>query len=150
MAVGTFTPYSNAIFNISKALINLSSDTFVMILATTSYTPAPDTNATFTNLSANEVANGLGYTTGGVVLTGVSNTLSSATVTWTTASATWATATFTCRYGIICKRAAGSLVAGDLLVGFVDLTGSGSVTGQGGSFVVAPNAGGWFSLTHSP
>lgn len=151
MTVGTFTSYSNCVFNISKAQINLSADTFVMVLVTSAYTPAPDTNSTWANVSASEVATGGGYTVGGVVLSSVSCTLTGATVTWTSASVSWSAATFTCKYAVIVRRAGGSLVSGDLLVGYVDLSsGGGSITAQGGSFVVAPNASGFFTLSHTP
>lgn len=150
MAVGSFTVYSNAVLNISTAALNLNSGTYVMALITNSYTPAPNTDATWTNVSADEVGTGLGYTAGGVVLGSISCTLSTATVTFTSASGSWSTATFTCRYAVIVNRAGGSLASTDKLVGYVDLTGGGSVTGQGGTFTVAPNASGWFTITHSP
>lgn len=152
MSVGTFTVYSNAALNISKAAINLGSDSFYMILVSSAYTPAPNTDATYSNVSANELATGSGYTVGGVKLTSVTDTLSTATVTFTSASVSWSSATFTCKYAVIVRSASGTgLVAGDYLLGYVDLSsGGGSVTGQGGTFTVSPNASGWFTITHSP
>lgn len=150
MSVGNFTVYSNAVLNIGTAALNLNAGTYVMALLTNSYTPAPNTDATWTNISANELATGAGYTAGGVVLGSVTFTLATATATFTSASATWSSATFTCRYAVIVNRAGGSLASSDKLVGYVDLTGGGSVTGQGGQFVVSPNASGWFTVTHSP
>ena len=86
MPAGSFTVYSNGALNLSKAAINLSTDTLVMILATTAYVPAPNTDALWSAVSANEVATGLGYTVGGVVLAGLSDTLTTATVTFTCAA----------------------------------------------------------------
>lgn len=153
MSVGTFTVYSNAVLNISTAAINLNSDTIVMVLVTAAYTPAVNTDATWANVSSNEVATGNGYTQGGQALTSQSCTLTTATVTFTSATAgvSWSAATFTCKYAVLVRRAGGSLASTDKLVGYADLSsGGGSVTGQGGTFTVQPNASGWFTLTHSP
>lgn len=149
MAVGTYTVYSNTLLNVATAKINLSTDTFVMVLLTSSYTPAADTHSTWSQVSANETS-GAGYNAGGVVLTGVACTLSGALVTFTTASGTWNAASFTAKYAAIVKRAAGALAGTDLLIGYVDLNTSGSVTGQGGAFVVSPSVNGWFQLSHTP
>ena len=151
MAAGSVTVYSNGVLNLTKAAMNLASDTFVCILATSSYTPAPNTDSTYANVSANEVASGGGYTTGGVVLTSVTDTLTSATVTYTAAAVSWSSATITAKYAVIIHRAGGSLVSGDLLLSYVDLnSGGGSVSSTNGTFTITWNAAGIFTLTHTP
>lgn len=151
MAAGTVTVYSNAVLNLTKAAMNLSSDTFVCILVTSGYTPAPNTDSTYANVSANEVAAGGGYTTGGVVLTSVTDTLTTATVTYTAAASSWSSATITAKYAVIVRRASGSLVSGDLLVSYVSLdSGGASVSSTNATFTVAWNASGIFTLTHTP
>ncbi|WP_428485935.1 hypothetical protein [Rhodopila sp.] len=151
MAAGNVTVYSNAALALTKAAMNLASDTFVCILVTASYTPAPNTDATYANVSANEVATGGGYTQGGVVLTSVTDTLSGATVTYNAAAASWSSATITAQYAVIVHRAGASLASTDLLLSYVNLnSGGGSVSSTNGTFSVTWNASGIFTLTHTP
>jgi hypothetical protein len=151
MAAGAWTVYSNAALNISKGSFNLSTDNLNIILVTNSYTPAPNTHSTYADVSANELSTAGGYTNGGQTLTGVSDTLATATVTFTSGNPSWAS--FTAgpfRYGVIVRRAGGSLVSGDLLLCYSDLGGGSSITGAGGTFTVTINASGIFTITHSP
>ena len=150
MAAGSFTVYSNAALGMSKGSFNLASDTLVMTLLTSSYTPAPNTDATWTTISANEVSTGSGYTAGGVVLSGVSDTLSSATVTFTCTAPTWASFSAVFRYAVIVRRAGGALAGTDLLLSYCDCSGGGSITGGGGTLTITPNASGIFTITHTP
>lgn len=149
MAASAFTAYSNAVLGISKGSFNLSTDTLVMVLLTNSYTPAPNTDTTWTTILANEVATGGGYTAGGVVLS-VTDTLSTATVTFTCTAPTWATFTAVFRYAVIVRRAGGALAGSDLLLCYTDATGGGSITGGGGTLTITPNASGIFTITHTP
>lgn len=151
MAAGAWTVYSNAALSMSKASFNLSTDNYNIILVTNSYTPAPNTDSTYANVSANELSTAGGYTNGGQTLTSVSDTLTAATVTFTSANPSWAS--FTAgpfRYGVIVRRAGGSLVSGDLLLCYSDLGGGSSISGAGGTFTVTINASGIFTITHSP
>ena len=150
MAAGAFTVYSNAALGMSKGSFNLSTDTYVMILVTNTYTPAANTDHLYSDVSANELTTSGGYTVGGDVLAGVTDTLTTATVTFTCTAPTWAAFTNTFRYAVIIRRAGGSLVAGDLLLCFCDCTGGGSITGGGGTLTITPNASGIFTITHSP
>ena len=50
------------------------ANTFKAALLTSAWTPAPSTNAVWADISTNEVANGNGYTTGGVTCTGAGTT----------------------------------------------------------------------------
>lgn len=151
MAAGSFTVYSNAALELGKANFNLASDTFVMVLMTSSYTPAPNTDQQWSDILANQVATGGGYTTGGVVLSGVTFTLSTATSTFTCTAPAWAAFTATFKYAVIVRRAGGALANGDLLLCYADAnSGGGSITGGGGTLTITPNASGIFTITHSP
>ena len=151
MTVSSFTVYSNSVLGITQGKVNLSSDTLVMALLSASYTPAPDTHSTWANVSATEIASGLGYTQGGVVLTGQTDTLTGAVVTFTSNPVQWATATFTAKYAVIVRRAGGALAGTDVLIGFVDLNSGGTtVVGQGGTFSISPSVNGWCQLSHTP
>jgi hypothetical protein len=151
MAAGAWTVYSNAMLGMSKASFNLSTDTYAITLVTNSYTPAPNTDTLWSSVSANELTTAGGYTAGGIVLASETDTLATATVTFTSASPTWTTfSAGPFRYGVIVRRAGGSLVAGDLLLCYSDLGGGSSITGTGGTFTVTISGSGIFTLTHSP
>lgn len=150
MAAGNPNLYSNCLLSMSKAAINLSSDTLCCTLITSSYTPAPNTDAQWSAVSANETS-GTGYTAGGIVLTSVTDTLTGGTVTFTAANVSWTTSTITAKYAVIVRRAGGSLVSTDLLISYVDLNSSGgSVSTTAGTFSITWNASGIFTITHTP
>lgn len=149
MAAGSFTLYDNVVLAISDGGINLGSDTLVLTLHTTSYTPAVSTDATWANVSASELTTANGYTAGGVSLS-KTNTLASGTVTFTASAATWSSFSATFRYGVITRRAGASLASTDKLVCYCDLGGGSSVTGGGGTLTITPNASGIFTISHTP
>jgi hypothetical protein len=151
VAASAFTVYSAAALAISKGSHNLATDTIVCTLHTTSYTPAANTDATWADVSATELSTASGYTAGGVALASQTDTLSTATVTFTATSPTWASfSAGPFRYAVLTRRASGSLVSGDKLICYSDLTGSGSLTGAGGSFTITISGSGIFTLTHTP
>ena len=150
MAASAYTVYSNAALEMGNGSFDLNADTYVATLVTNSYTPNANTDAQWSAVSANEVATGGGYTAGGVVLSGVSSTLATATVTFTFTSPTWASFSATFRYIVIVRRAGGSLASSDLLLCYCDATGGGSITGGGGTLTITTNASGAFTITHSP
>jgi hypothetical protein len=151
MSAGAFTVYTKAIQNIGDGSFNLPSDTLVMALLTSAYTPAPNTDALWSDVSANEVVTGSGYTAGGVVLSGVTWTISTATNTLTCTAPTWATFSATFKYAVIVRRASASLAGTDKLLSYVDgNSGGGSVVVGGGTLTITPNASGIFNVTHTP
>jgi hypothetical protein len=52
-------------YQLAKKLIDMDTDTFKICLMATGFTFNKDTHATWTDVSASELANGNGYTTGG-------------------------------------------------------------------------------------
>lgn len=151
MAASAFTLYSNAVLELTKGQMNLSSDTFIMALINNSYTPAPDTDALWSAVSANELSTASGYTAGGVVLASETDTLTTATVKFTATSPSWTSfSAGPFRYGVIARRAGGSLVSGDLLLCYSDLSGGGTITGSGGTYTITISASGIFQATHTP
>lgn len=152
MPAGNFTVYTAANENIHKGLIDLDTDNFNCFLATSSYTPDANTHDTYSDVSANEVANGSGYTTGGITISPLTVTKSGAVVTVDSATnPSWtASGTITAKYAVVSKRAGGSLTGTDLLLGYVDLeTGGGSVSATNAAFTVTWNASGLFTSTRS-
>jgi hypothetical protein len=151
MAAGAFTLYSKAVLELTKGQINLSADTFVMALLTGSYVPAPNTDALWSDIAANELATGGGYTAGGLVLASETDTETAGVLTFTAASPSWASfSAGPFRYGVIVRRAGGALAGTDLLLCYSDLTGGGTVTGSGGAYTVTISGSGVFQVTHTP
>lgn len=148
MAAGNFT-----FFNIAKGRWNgttATTDSFKAVLTTSSQALA----ATFTGGSGqaryadltNEVANGNGYTTGGVVLGSVTWNQSTATWTFDAADSTWnlTGGGITFKYIVIFD----DTVANDPLVGFIDAdTGGGSLSPTAGTLTIQWNASGIFTLS---
>lgn len=113
--------YGNGLLKICNGSIDVDTDTFKLLLATSSYTPNRDTHD-FRDDVTNEVANGSGYTTGGVTLSGIALSVDATShqmridcndPSWTfTASVSW-------RYGVVYKSRGGASSADELL-GLID------------------------------
>lgn len=98
--------------------INVSTDTFYIMLVTSSYTPNKGTHAKRSDVT-NEVS-GTGYTAGGQVCTcTAANDTSLHKETFTFATAPWAGATITARGAVIYKHR-GGLASADELVAYQD------------------------------
>lgn len=149
MAAGTFTLYDSVALLLGNGAVNLSSDTFKLLLVTSSYTPsaAHDELADITN----EVADANGYTTGGITLTSVSWTAASGVAKFTTANAVW-----TASGGSIVARRCilwDDTSTNDKLIGHMLLDATpGDVTATAGNtLTVGPHAtNGWFRQTVNP
>jgi hypothetical protein len=133
VATGTWHWYGKGLLNVLKGAVDLDTDTFKVLLTTSSYTPDQDTHE-FRSDVTNEAA-GTGYTAGGATLSGVSLTYDAASnevrLTW--ADATWSTATLTARTAVIYKSRGGASSA-DELVGYV--TGDADVTSTAGTWTL--------------
>lgn len=91
--------------SLSNKEINVGSDTFKLALFTSSLSINQDTHQYFdaAPYTSNQVANGSGYTTGGVTVSPLTVAYDAATnkLSFDAADASWTTATFTARYGIL-------------------------------------------------
>lgn len=111
--------YNSMLDDLVKGNINFGSDSFKVLLVTSSYTANKDTHLKRSDITG-EVANGNGYTTGGAAttvtctkdLTNDREDLSFSTVTWTTA-------TISANAAVIYKSRGGASSA-DELVAYVD------------------------------
>lgn len=80
--------------------ILFGTDTLKIALVTSAYTPSAE-HGIWGDVSANEVATGSGYTTGGATLAGVTYARSGGTVTLDSTDPSWTTLTKTFRYGVL-------------------------------------------------
>lgn len=151
MAAGNWTAYQAGKLAITKAQIDLSSTTNIFcVLAGTGYTPTVNTDATYADVSANEVT-GTGYTAGGAVLPSDTDTATSGTVKWTSGAVSWSSSTVTAKYAVLIYRAsAGSASSTDKLIAYCDLNtagGSSTISTTNGTLTVTMNASGIATLT---
>ena len=121
--------------------IDLDTDTFKIMLVTSSYTPSAshDRRDDITN----EVS-GTGYSSGGQALSSVTANISGTTVVWDAADAAWTTSTITARGAVIYKSLGGASSA-DALVCYLDF-GADKVS-TAGTFTVQFNASGILVLS---
>jgi hypothetical protein len=125
--------YNSLVEDIANGNVDLASDTFKMILVTSTYTPDKDTHNRLDDVT-NEVANGNGYTTGGVtVATTVTLDTANDRVTVGFAAGSWAAATITARAAVVYKSRGGAASA-DELVFYNDF--GGDVSSSGGTYSV--------------
>lgn len=131
---GTWKWYGNGLLNVMKGAIDLDTDTFKLMLTTSTYVPNQDTHV-FRSDVTNEVGASGTYAAGGATLAGVSVTYDTATnearVAWTSPSFT--SATITARNAVIYKSRGGAATA-DELVAYC--TEAADVTSTAGTFTV--------------
>lgn len=93
MAAGAWVVPDKAKLNFVSAtdLLNGTATNFRIALVSSAWTPANSTDEVWADVSANEIANGNGYTTGGASVTGTTLNQTSGTVkfTLTIGSPTW-------------------------------------------------------------
>jgi hypothetical protein len=149
MAAGAFTVFNLARPKLANGTFDLDSNTYKIALTTSSQAIAANFAGTSTDCRysdlTNEVANGSGYTTGGVTLASVTWAGSAGTVTFDAADAAWTlSAGITFKYGIIY---ASSVTNSPLLAFFDADTGGGSVSPLAGTLTIQFNASGIFTLS---
>jgi hypothetical protein len=122
--------YNSAIDDMARGAIDFDTDTFKVMLVTSSYTANKDTHDKRDDVT-NEVS-GTGYTAGGVA-SGCTVTKDTANdkVTLGFAAVSWATSTITAR-GAVYYKSRGGASSADELVAYVDF--GGDVTSTGATF----------------
>ena len=147
MSVGPLTLYGAALEDIVSGDIALAADDFSAILVTASYVPNFSTHGTYADVSANE-ASGTGYTSGGIDIGSFTVTRSGLTVNIDSSVAlTWSASTLTAKWLVLVRRAGSSLVAGDRLLGALNLnTNGGSVSTSGGTLDITWSASGIYTF----
>lgn len=91
MAAGAFVfPYKAKLnFFSATNLLAANTSNFKLALVASTWTPAPSTDEVWADVSANQIANGNGYTTGGGSLTGVTLNQTSGVVKFTASAFVW-------------------------------------------------------------
>lgn len=134
--------YNTAKLKLGQAIVDLSSHTFKMALFEAASNANTLTHDELADLTS-QVANGSGYTTGGVTLTGVTWTNSSGTITFDFDFASWigVTGGFLCQYAVVYD----DTVSGDPLICVTNL---GSITvGTDEELKIENSASGAFTLS---
>lgn len=119
--------------DVAKGNIVLSTDTFKLMLTTSSYTPSKSAHAKRSDIT-NEVT-GTGYTAGGAAAT-ITLTAASGNAdleAFNMADVSWTTATITAAYAVLYKSRGGAASA-DNLVWLIDF--GGNFTSTAGTFTV--------------
>ena len=125
--------YNSAVDDMARGAIDFDTDTFKVLLVTSSYTPNKDTHDRRDDVT-NEVT-GTGYTAGGVTSAcTVTKDTANDKVTLQFASVSWASSTITARGAVIYKSRGGASSA-DELVAYNDFGADVSTTA--GTFTVA-------------
>jgi hypothetical protein len=125
--------YNSAIDDMARGAIDADSDTFKVMLVTSSYSPNKDTDLKRSAVT-NEVT-GTGYTAGGVATAcTVTKDTANDKVTIVFAAASWASSTITAR-GAVYYKSRGGLSSLDELVAYNDF-GS-NITTSNGTFSLA-------------
>jgi hypothetical protein len=124
--------YDSAVNDIATGLIDLDTDTFWVMLTTSTYTANKQTHAKRSDVT-NEVS-GTGYSAGGQVVTAtVTPDTANDRVNVTFSTVTWPTSTITARYCVVYKRRGGLSSADNLL--FLGDFGS-NISTTGGTFTL--------------
>lgn len=112
--------YSSLISKAFNGEINWATNEIKVMLCTASYTPDQDTHD-YKNDVTNEVANGNGYTTGGITLTNKTMTYDADTNTWILDAddIAWEDSNMTARYAVIYNNTPATDAEKPLL-GYVD------------------------------
>lgn len=120
--------FNSALYDEAVGSIDYDTDTFKVLLVTSSYAPNKDTHTKRSDVT-NEVAAGGGYSTGGEVATVTVNAVDTANdrVDVTLGGSAWAASTVTAR-GAVYYKSRGGASSADELIAYVDFTTDVSTT----------------------
>jgi hypothetical protein len=140
MAVGLFTPVNNALLKIVDGTIDLDADTVVAVLVDVAHTAAT-TDDTYSDISTNECADP-DYTAQVVAGMAVTEPVAGDIKVDANDVAFGNPVSIGAKYAYLLTRAGGSLVAGDLIIGYMDLndTVSANVSSINSEFTVGWHA----------
>jgi len=111
--------------------IDLDTDTIKVALVTSGYTPST-AHDEWADVSANEVSNGSGYTTGGKTLT--TPTATNSTVDYD--DVTWTSLTKTFRYAVIYKSGSGGGLTNPLIAYILLDTTPADIVSSGSNYTI--------------
>lgn len=124
--------YNSALDDLARGSIDFDSDTFKLLLVTSSYAANKDTHLKRSDVT-NE-ASGSGYTAGGSACAcTVTKDTANDKVTLVFAQTAWSNSSLTAAGGVIYKSRGGASSA-DELIGYIDFAGN--VSSSSGTFVV--------------
>jgi len=128
---------------------SLEADIVWCLLVTDSYAPNFDTHDFVADIT-NEIANGDGYTTGGMDL--ASNTVTvgapaAGQIKFSSTSPAWATSTITSAMAAVLYFTTGNTTT-DQLIYLADFVTA--ATSSNGTFTVTVHADGWFNVDYTP
>jgi hypothetical protein len=124
--------YNSALEDMAEGRIDFDTDTFKVMLVTSSYTPDKDAHTKRSDVT-NEVS-GTGYTSGGdTTAVTVTKDTTNDRLDIDFGNVSWSSATITARGGVIYKSR-GGLASADELVAYLDFTSD--VTSTNGTFTV--------------
>ncbi len=124
MAVGAFTFTYDGLMNVIDGDIDFDTDTIVGVLVDNAKTPSQENDDAYSDISGNECADG-DYAP--VVLSGKSVTRTGGSIKIDAAQVDYGSAvSIAARYIYLVRRAGGSLAAGDLIMGYMDLNDGGA------------------------
>lgn len=146
MAADAWKVYNKAKEYIGDGTIDLDGDTFKVMLATSSYTPLL-THSTKTDVT-NEVANGNGYTTGGVTVTATWSE-STGTVTFDSDDPSWTASggSITARYAVLYDDTPTSPADPVIAYCLLDNAPADVTAVDGADFTIQLAAGGYFQVS---
>lgn len=118
---------NKARYALATKQIDFATDTFKCILMASGFTFDPDTHHGYADVSADELANGNGYTTGGVTLSGVVVTENDSTdlceITWNNIQWTASGGSIGPTPGAIIYDDTPTTPQADPLIGYIDFGG---------------------------
>lgn len=133
---------------VGDGTIDLDTDTIKVALVSSAYTPS-SAHSVLADIT-NEVANGNGYTTGGVTLTSLSYTQTSGTAKFTSSNPSWtgASAGFVARRAIFYKSGTANAKVNPLIGHMLLDSAPADVSfAPGNTVTITMNAGGWLTNT---
>lgn len=149
MASGPFIIVNSALESMLDGTISLTGDDFAAVLVTSAHAADPG-DALWSDISGAEAA-GSGYTAGGIDVDPLTVALDGTQVVVDSAvNPLWSSATVSAKYVYLVRRAGGSLVSGDLILGYMDLNlGGGNLSAVGADFEVVWSINGIFTVARS-